>query len=216
MALNFPIASGFLDDKYGNGTITDRYLNRNVGLEITSADVTIDSSFVTMVKDHYNINHDNDDTQIERNISTALQTIERYTCRAIIQRQFTARWKRTKNIIVLPFPEHVSITSVKSIDEEGNETTLALNTDYYSYGDKEKWLEVGSNAYDQLEVVYTAGYGATLSATPTSLQDAIIYQMGVLYSNFDEGMGTTVYDRGERMDERAISACKGYIYYGGS
>jgi len=216
MALNFPIASGFLDDKYGNGTITDRYLNRNVGLEITSADPSIDPNLIDMVKDHYNINHSDNDTQIERNVETALQTIERYTGRAIIERQFTARWKRTKNIIVLPFPEHVSITSVKSIDEEGNETTLTLNTDYYSYGDKEKWLEVGSSAYDQIEVVYTAGYGTTLDDIPTPLQDAIIYQMGVLYSNFDESMGTTVYDRGERMDERAISACKGYIYYGGN
>lgn len=209
----YRIDSGFLDDFYGNGTITPSRRRHNTGYEVTFADASIDPATVDMVKDHYKINHSNDDTEIERNIKTAFNNIESYTGRCIVQREVTVRYKRVTTNIVLPYPPHVSISSVKTIDDEGNEDTLVLNSDYYVIGEKEIILQPEATWEDQVEVVYTAGYGTTLGDIPTPLQDAVVYQMGILYSNFEESMGTAVYDRGVKMDERAVAASREFIYY---
>jgi uncharacterized phiE125 gp8 family phage protein len=167
-----------------------------------------------MVKSYYKIKTDADDDAIERNIRTSLNTIENYTQKNIVERQVTARWKRVPRIVKLPRPPHGAITSVRTIDDDGTETVLTEGTDYYVIGNEVKWVDIGGTASTSLEVVYTAGYGKNLTDIPTWAQDAIIFQLGVFYSNFDESMGTRVYDNGLKIDERAVSACKGNVYYG--
>lgn len=211
----YRVGKSFLDDIYGTRTISSpRPIN--YGLEVTKADPIIDAATVSMVKDYYNINTDDYDDQIVRNLRTSLITIENYTNRNIVTRQVTARWKVHPNVVILPNAPIVSITSVKAIDEDGTEETLTLNTDYYSYGDKEIDLEVVLGNYPSLEVIYEAGYGKGLDDIPTWAQDAVIYQLGIYYSNFDESMGTRVYDANSGLDQRAKSACDGNRYLRGN
>lgn len=213
MALNnFAYESGFLND--GNETISDIPMTHAKGLELTIASPIIDAATLTMAKNHYKINHDNDDDAIKRNLRTAVSQIEAYTNRTIVERQITARWKRTPYNITLPRPPHGSISSVKSIDDDGTETTLTLNTDYYVVGNKVKLLSGVNSVSASLEVIYTAGYGKDYDTIPEWATDAVIFQLGVLYSNFDTAMGTRVYNDKARLDERALSACEPHVFYG--
>lgn len=200
--------SNFLDSIDGEGQIS-RSSQNEFGLEIIKADPIIDAATVAMVKNYYRIDHDTDDAQIERNLRTSLRTIEDYTNRNIITRQVTAQWKRFPRVVNLPCPPQTSITSVKTIADDGVETTLVAGTDYYSYGNQTLTLEITDNNNEQLQVIYQAGYGKNLDAIPTWAQDAVIYQLGIYYSNFDESMGTRVYDAATGLDQRAKSACDG-------
>lgn len=208
------IDSGFLDDLYSRGTISQGSRRHNSSFEINYAEPSIDVATVDMVKNHYNISHNEDDVQIARAIETAVRALEDYTSRTIVERAVTIRYSRFTNEIVLPRPPHGAISSVNTIDDEGNETTLTLNDSYYVIGDKEKKLIVQGGLEEQLLVEFTAGYGTTLFDVPSAFQDAVIFQLGIYYKNFSEDLGTTVYDRGVRMDERAASAIRGYIYHG--
>lgn len=212
----FKVGQQFLDRLYGDGTISRSDYNWNMGLEISKSDPVIDAATVAMIKDYYRINHDDDDEQIRRNIRTALTTIENYTNRNIIQRQVVAQWIRFPQLVSLPQAPVQSITSVETIDDEGTATALVLNTDYYSFGNEDIKLQILNANIDQLKVTYEAGYGKSLSAIPTWAQDAIIYQLGVLYSNFEEGMGTRVFDSATGLDQRAKVACDGNRYLSGS
>ena len=212
----YKVGQAFLDSINGNGTISKMPYSTNYGLEISKSDPIIDAASVAMVKGYYNINTDDYDDQIRRNLRTSLNTIENYTSRNIITRTVTARWKVYPKIVTLPSAPIVSVTSVKTIDEDGTEEALTLNTDYYSYGSSEIDLEVITGDYPSLEVVYEAGYGKGLDDIPTWAQDAVIYQLGIYYSNFDEAMGTRVYDSKSGLDQRAKAACDGNRYLRGS
>lgn len=206
--------NSYLQDQYGS-SISPARAKQSMGFELIKADPIIDAASVDMIKDYYRINHDEDDEQIRRNLRTALTQIENYTNRTIITRQLTARWKRYNNIIHLPAPPHVSVTSVTAIADDDTTTTLTLNTDYYEFGNEELWFEFLGWRDEELQVVYQAGYGKGLDDIPTWAQDAVVYQMGILYSNFDESMGTRVYDPETGLDQRAKVSLDGNRYLSG-
>lgn len=92
----------------------------------------------------------------------------------------------------IPYYPIISVEAVYSIDDEGTETALTLNTGYYLYGMTQKQVYFPNTiliGVDATEVVsyrveYKAGYGhADTEALPEVLKMAILKQTAEWYEN---------------------------------
>ena len=213
MPSNHDIISGFYDDYYEGRGLSRRMPFKNAGIEVDFADPPIDGQTVSYVKTDNNINTDAYDTQIGNYIKDALNDIEKFCNRTIVQREVTAFWKRVNSSVNLPYPDVNSITSVTAIDDDGNESTLTTD-DYTILGNKQKWIHFNGDALgNQIKIVYNAGYGTDLSDIPQSLQDAISAQTMVYYSKFAESVAEVEFDRETNLSVRALSLAKRYKVY---
>jgi len=98
----------------------------------------------------------------------------------------------------LPAGPHGDFTHVKSINQEGTETTLTLNTDYYKRGLQFKELEFlsasvnpwseGDSVSDDYVVRLVAGYGIseTTEDLPEGFKQAILKQVAEWYVNRED------------------------------
>ncbi len=115
-----------------------------------------------------------EDALIDAMVSSARIACENYCNSTFKQKTLIAWWDSLWNQreFTLPYGPHVSISTVKTVDAEGDKTTLTLNTDYYKRGIKDLILTVnqvtsapitaifGGDPISQLEVTYIAGYAS--------------------------------------------------------
>ena len=130
----------------------------------------------------------------------ARQVCEEFTVLALAQRTLVVSYsygyvQRRKRCIMLAFPPHSSMTSVKTVDMEGSETTLTLNESYYKYGNLFWEIEFAqiigtvnaiTSALDY-KLEYVCGYGLTgdnaTMTLPESLRLAMAQQVGDWWKN---------------------------------
>ncbi len=134
-----------------------------------------------------------DDALITSLIVAAREQCESKTQRKFITQTWTSYWDNFPTRFVLPFAPTISITSIKYLDEDGNEQTL--NADQYELdparepGLIQKKYEVTwpdtrtiQNAV-YIEAIY--GYGAA-AAVPDSIKAAMKLLIGHWYENREE------------------------------
>lgn len=120
---------------------------------------------------HCRVDLDNDDALIERLIAAAREDVEIKKKRALITQTLELRlddWPcmRLDRVIDIPRPPLQSVTSVKYLDEDGDERTLDADTYTVSTGtpgrvvlnETESWPTLGSYP-DAVRVRFVAGYG---------------------------------------------------------
>lgn len=146
---------------------------------------------VAEARAHLYVTHTDDDTLIGAFIAAARQDCEHRIQRALV----TQTWERTLDsfpaAISLPMAPLASVTSVKYIDGDGNEQTLAASA-YYVDTDSEpgqvlpaygaSWPTV-RDLPNAVRVRYVAGYGADGSFVPAALKQWILLRVGALYEN---------------------------------
>lgn len=133
------------------------------------------------------------DTIITRRIIEARQWAEDYMQRAIITQTQEIRLDEFpySGKIVLPFPNLLSIVSIKYIDSNGVETTLASNTyevDTHSYKGSVRPIygtewPTARDEGNAVRVQYTCGYGATTASVPELVREALILLVGHWVNN---------------------------------
>jgi uncharacterized phiE125 gp8 family phage protein len=109
-----------------------------------------------------------EDSLIEAQIKASVKWVEQYIGRSINTNTFTLQvWNFDNDLdltgnelwIHLPSGPVTSITSVKSYDEDGTETTLTSGTDFYLLkGDRLRILS--ATGIDSFEIVYVAAMSA--------------------------------------------------------
>lgn len=87
-----------------------------------------------------------------------------------------------------------SVTSVKYIDEAGNEQTLNassywldLDSDVPRIVVKESWPQIRLNQPNAVIITYVCGYGDEPDNVPAALRSAILLYLAHLYKNREEG-----------------------------
>ena len=158
-------------------------------------DVVTEPVTLTEAKLYCKISGTGDDTLLTQIIKTAREQIETYTGRALAEKTLYTEYDSVKNaeFFNLPCWPIKSVSSVKTIDEVGMETSLTLNSEYYLIGAPWTKIRVSgiySTRNPHLKVEFVAGYGATGCPTlPSALKDAILKRILVLYIHRgDEGV----------------------------
>ncbi len=126
---------------------------------------------VSEMRDYMNYSSSAQDTLIGTLITSARQKLERYCNFSFINRTITALFDNSHWIIRLPYGKVNTITTVK-VKYQGEETTLAENTDYYMHGSGD--IELVSIASGDIEVVYTVT-GATDAVMKLAIKQQVAY-----------------------------------------
>lgn len=136
-----------------------------------------------------------DDSQhalISRRITEARQWAEDYMQRALITQTLEVRLdKFPSGKIELPFPNLLTVVSVKYIDTAGTEITFSSASyvvDTYSHLGlvRPAFDVVWPDTRDELAAVriqYTCGYGTTAASVPALLREALILTVGHWMNN---------------------------------
>jgi len=131
-----------------------------------------------------------EDTLIEGFIVAARSAIEGILGRSLINQTIVLRldaWADT--VLPLPRPPLVSVTEVRTLDEDDVATVYEASNYYIMDGNKAE-LILRSNAtapqnvdrnHGGFEVEYVAGYGDTADDVPQGIRNAILQWVAVMY-----------------------------------
>ena len=123
-------------------------------------------------------------------IPAARQALEKYTSSSFAEKTIHVTWVTSPrdNVLEIPYGPTISIDKVYQIDEEGTETELTLNSDYFVFGDQDAILKVvsywssGIVSTRSVRVEYKAGYGNAATETlPAPLKLAVLKQVATNY-----------------------------------
>jgi uncharacterized phiE125 gp8 family phage protein len=151
--------------------------------------VTLDEA-----KLHLRVDHPDDDTLITALLATATSRLDGYG--GILQRALiTQTWKVETDSFAdplrLPIGDLLSLTSVKYRDGSDVQQTLASSV-YGVYSDAIgpfitlKYNQVWPVVYDRrdaIEIIWTAGYGATAASVPAAIRQAALLMVGHWYEH---------------------------------
>jgi len=158
----------------------------------------------TEAKLHLRVTTTDDDTLIDNLITAARSAAEQYTQRAFITQTWDAKFDQfPDDVIILPKPPAVSITSVKYIDTNGTQQTWAssnyrtsIPTGLHAEPARIErawgvaWPSI-REVVDAVEVRFVAGYGAA-SAVPMELKQAMLLLIGHWYANRESVVTGTI------------------------
>jgi uncharacterized phiE125 gp8 family phage protein len=172
-------------------------------IRITS-DLSSEPVSVETIKQYIKFAYDDDTDEITllSNLNSAVRThIEKKTGLTFAEKSLEIRfnyedgedahfsqltYNPTAFKFVLPVAPVISITSVKTVDLDDDETTLTLNDDYHTKGNyfREIFYDLGIS--QELVVVCTAGYGSSTETLPVDIAEAIKKQVGRWYWHRDD------------------------------
>ena len=124
----------------------DTYPTR--GMEIqTTTDTGAEPVNVEEVKEYIGLTGSAKDGELQLIIAAAREAVERKYLISLKPKTYTVYVFNPGTIIDIPYPPTESITGVVSIDSEGTETSLTLNTGYYLWGNKEIKMQLTDLSY---------------------------------------------------------------------
>lgn len=149
----------------------------------TGTNASTDVLSTADVKSWMRVDGSTEDSLITSLIAESISFVEEQYGFQLIEKTVTVEYEFYGKEVRLPLYPVTSITSVKTIDQEGIETALTVNEDYYKTGD----TLVFDNVYGwevpddrvRLKVVYTAGYSTIPSGIILGLKKLVA-------SNFED------------------------------
>lgn len=152
-----------------------------------STDVSVEPVTPAEAKAFCKVSGTTDDSIFTLLIKQARETIEQGCNISLAERTLVAEYDKLPRDgkIQLPYAPVKSVTSVITIDQEDDETTLTNNTEWFDTGYPWPTLRIASfwSGYIQkIRVTYVAGYGATgCPALPAPLKVAILKEVLAQY-----------------------------------
>jgi len=151
---------------------------------------------ILSIKTHLHMDSDQtaEDILLASLITAARSYVEQYTGRALVTQTWYGFLDQFPGMdhIGLPFGNLSSVTSVKTIDSVGDETTLTLTTQYLVDTDSEpgrvtlpysvSWPSFTPYPVNPIVIEFICGYGLA-SAVPDGLKSAIKLIVGDLYEH---------------------------------
>jgi len=142
---------------------------------------------------HLRVTYTEQDSVITQLIKTARQWAEEFTGRAFLTQTWDWKLERFPEFFDVPRPPLQSVTSIKYIDTNGTEQTLAAS-EYTvdsardpgrivpAYG--KSWPPTRGHIND-VTVRFVAGYGASGAVMPAAIVNALKLQVEILYDRSD-------------------------------
>lgn len=151
---------------------------RNIGLDYSFTNTGSAPISTADVKAWSKIDFSDDDSIISDLIDEVIDVVEREYNFTIVDKTVTATWESYGRSVSLPLGPVDSITTVKRIDNDGIETTLTVNEDYWLSGDDLTFNEVFQyeRPYHRmrLEVKYDTGWATLPAGIKLGLKKAIL------------------------------------------
>jgi len=122
-----------------------------------------------------------DDAYLNLMIRGVTEQVERYIGLDTHIKTRQSYWERVGGQVWLPYGPHGAISSVVSIDDEGTETALVLNTDYTVSGMEYKKIHIDNFPGRYLKVTYVSGYAE--DECPFAISAAIMQEISLQYKN---------------------------------
>lgn len=128
-----------------------------------------------------------DDSIFTMLIKQARETIEQMCNISLAEKTLVGEWDRLPRDgkIKLPYGPVKSTTSVITVDEEDDETTLENNNEWYDTGYPWPTLRIASfwsGRIQKVKITYVAGYGATgCPPLPAALKVAVLKEILAQY-----------------------------------
>lgn len=140
-------------------------------------------------KTHCRVTSADDDTYIDTLIATARQWVEGEIKRALITQSWVLYLDAFPDVINVPFPPFIAVTTFKYTDTDGNPQTVTgslYQTDIktepgrIALAEGQSWPDTQARTFNVVELEYTAGYGAA-SAVPADLKHVIKFAVKLHY-----------------------------------
>lgn len=172
-----------------------------MSLTLTTAPDLLSDSMLDDVKAHLRRTDTADDSYITNLIDSAADFVEQKTGRALLSQTWNLTTDFCGHAIHLVLPPIQSVTSVKYLDPDGDEQTLA--SDAYRVADLGAWSTNIWPAFGEtwpqtqaidgaVTVEFVTGYGADADALPGSMKQAIREIVGTWYDQRSAVTITTV------------------------
>lgn len=155
----------------------------NTGLNVTMALSATPMLTTVEAKALAKIDFSDHDTFVDALVTAATLWVQKKINRALINQTVIAEWDSVDEWVPLPYAPIVSITSIKTIDNEATETVLVANTGYFLRNNK---IKVATHL--GLRATYVAGYGAASTNVPGPIKEAIGRIVINLYDRRDDEM----------------------------
>ncbi len=147
-----------------------------LGLDVQiKTDLSSEPVSVSEAKSYLNIDYNTWDALIGTLISSARTKLERYTGCSFATKTLVSTFQVTASNLDIPYGPIQSITSVKSIAEDGTKTALVDGTDYSITGNNFKTIRFFNGTNGGIEIEYVAGY----TTLPADLKVAILKQVAM-------------------------------------
>ena len=142
------------------------------------------------VKEYVKLDGEDEDVLLENLIASARITVEKLLGRSLLKQSIALRldnWPR--QVLNLPRSPIISVTAIRTVDEEGVKTTYNANN-YYIIGGNKAQIIIKSNSifpvnynrtHGGFEVEYIAGYGEEQKDVPENIRQAILQWIAVVY-----------------------------------
>lgn len=149
----------------------------------------------TEAKAYAKVDYTDDDSLIDVLITSARKQAEKYCNRAFITQVLQAYWSQFGAKVYIPRSPIQSVDEVKRIKLNESDI-LTVDSDFYVQGIDEKFilfatawkLSAGHSPSDrfidyELQVEFTAGYGALTTDVPAGIREAIMKIVATNYEN---------------------------------
>jgi uncharacterized phiE125 gp8 family phage protein len=148
---------------------------------------------VEEIKEFARIDGNDEDSILESFLIGVVNDTEAYLKKALITRQYKMimdAWNDKE--IELPMPPLISVQSIKTIDEDGNETVYDSDNYYVVTESIPGKIIIKKNSQKPLnseresggyEIIFTAGYGNDASSVPKQIRIAIMQWVTMIYEN---------------------------------
>jgi uncharacterized phiE125 gp8 family phage protein len=175
-----------------DSSLIAKEINPNVCWKVTTAP-TVEPITVVQLKEFARIDGNIEDDLLTNIIKVSRQMVEDYTNRALISQTIELSMDYWPNeVLELPRPPLISITSVQTLDESNVATTYDSGN-YFTITNCDPGKLVIKNSvsfpynssryYAGYKVTYTAGYGSTATYIPQQLKEACKLWATVIYEN---------------------------------
>ena len=166
------LRSSIVSPDYGqNGVVT-------VSTVATGTNASTDILSTANAKSWMKVESSADDTLIASLVAEVIDVVEETYSFQLIEKTVTAEWESYGKRVDLPLFPAQSVSSVKTINHEGTETTLTAGDDYYLQGDTLVFnsLYAYENPFERmrLKVVYVAGYTSIPNGITLGIKKAVL------------------------------------------
>jgi uncharacterized phiE125 gp8 family phage protein len=118
------------------------------GMEVqTKTDTGREPVNVEEVKSYIGLSGTEKDGELNLIIAAAREAVERKYGISLKAKTYEVYVREPGSYVDIPHPPTESVSEVVSIDSEGTETALTLNTDFYLWGNKELKMELTDRSY---------------------------------------------------------------------
>ncbi len=166
------LRSSIVSPDYGqNGVVT-------VSTVATGTNASTDVLSTANAKSWMKVESSDEDTLIASLVAEVIDVVEETYSFQLIEKTVTAEWESYGKRVDLPLFPAQSVSSVKTKNHEGTETTLTAGDDYYLQGDTLVFnsLYAYENPFERmrLKVVYVAGYTSIPNGITLGIKKAVL------------------------------------------